>query len=186
MSDMKEKLSAFIDGELSDTEMQEVLLALKGDAELRQAWSRYHLVRSAIQGHSATRPGDDFAQRIAHQLAAEPAVLAPSAMSADKGFLARATGMAGRLAIAASVAAIAIIGLRTLIPDTPTGSNATVAQSVDAAKFTRVGVTRWDKGKADAEHELNMYLAEHNRYSPASNMKGMMTYVHVVGYDAEK
>ena len=186
MSNMKEKLSAFIDGELDPQESAEMLRAMQQDDELRLAWARYFLVRDAINGAAMSAVAHDFASRVSQTVAVEPTVLAPKAIQSGKSSLSRATRIIGQLAIAASVAAIAIIGLRNIVPDQPDATSSRIAQSAGHGNFVRVGATRWDKSKADAENELNMYLAAHNRHSPAASMKGMMSYVHVVGYDARQ
>lgn len=186
MKNMKEKLSAFIDGELDQKESAEMLRALQQDDELRLAWARYFLVRDAMNGASVSAVAHDFASRVSQTVAVEPTVLAPKAIQAGKSSLSRATRIIGQLAIAASVAAIAIIGLRNIVPDQADTTSFKIAQNAGQGSFIRVGATRWDKSKADAENELNMYLAAHNRHSPAASMKGMMSYVHVVGYDARQ
>lgn len=186
MSNMKEKLSAFIDGELDQQESAEMLRAMQQDEELRLAWARYFLVRDAINGNSVFATGYDFASQVSRAVAGEPTVLVPKAIKTEKSSLSRATRIIGQLAIAASVAAIAIIGLRNIVPDQPDATSLKIVQSAGHGSFVRVGATRWDKSKADAENELNMYLAAHNRHSPAASMKGMMSYVHVVGYDARQ
>ena len=186
MSNMKEKLSAFIDGELDQQESAEMLRAMQQDDGLRQAWSRYFLVRDAINGTSVSAVAHDFANRIAQTVAGEPTVLAPKAIKPEKSSMTRATRIIGQLAIAASVAAIAIIGLRHIVPGQSDVTPPKMAQSAGHGNFVRVGATHWDKGKAEAENELNMYLAAHNRHSPAASLKGMMSYVHVVGYDARQ
>jgi sigma-E factor negative regulatory protein RseA len=68
---MKEKLSAWMDGELSDEQVRSLLLQLKRDADLRCNWNCYHLIGDALRG--VQRP--DLCARICAQLDAESTAL---------------------------------------------------------------------------------------------------------------
>lgn len=176
---MNEKLSAMMDGEVTDHEVDEVLRAMREDPELRRTWGRYHHARAAMSGEQ----GADLADRIAREIQDEPTVIAP-------GLAARARTVrqfAAGLAVAASVAAIAIVGVRQLGPQVGGKPSAQlVAQAQKTAPksgdYIRAeGGTHWQKADPKLQNDLNLYLVEHGGFSPS-----MMTYVKVAGYDDSK
>ena len=77
---MKEKLSAWIDGELSDQHARLLPPQLKFNAELRATWHHYHLIGDILRGMS--RP--DLCAKIFAQLDTEPTVLAPPLQNPKK------------------------------------------------------------------------------------------------------
>ena len=178
--DMKEKLSALVDDELDDVNERRVMAALEKDANLRQTWERYHLVRSVLRQEldAFTASDMDMAERVAARISLEPA---------GTGSFRRQTVIryAGTLAIAASVAAIAVASVQWFNRpvSTPTPSLAAVQPAPDS--FIRAGTTRWDTKQKEpgAESALNAFLVEHNEFAPTSGIGGMMPYVRVVGYD---
>lgn len=72
---MKDQISALIDNEFDADAAGHLFTALKGDGELAECWSTYHLIGDALRGEPPLRP--DFRQRLMQQLEAEPTVLAP-------------------------------------------------------------------------------------------------------------
>ena len=70
---MKEILSAWMDGELSDEQVRPLPPQLMRDAELRANWDCYHLIGDALRGVQ----GPDLYAKICARLDAEPTVLAP-------------------------------------------------------------------------------------------------------------
>lgn len=179
--DMKEKLSALVDDELDDLDERRVMAALEKDADLRQTWERYHLVRSALHQELDAFVPPDMAERVAAQIGMEPA---------NTGSFRRQkiTRYAGTLAIAASVAAVAIASVQWFNrpASAPVAPLAAVQPAPD--NFIRAGTTRWDMKQKEPETEstLNAFLVEHNEFASSSGIGGMMPYVRVVGYDNPK
>ena len=103
--DMKEKLSALVDNELDELDERRVMKALEQDAELRQTWERYHLVHSVLHQELDVLVPSGMAARVAAQIESEPANVA----SFRRRKISR---IAGTLAMAASVAAIAVAGVQ--------------------------------------------------------------------------
>ena len=67
-----ENISALVDGELADSELELALAALDS-AEGRAAWQAYHLIGDTLRNQpSAARLDDGFALRLAARLASEP------------------------------------------------------------------------------------------------------------------
>jgi sigma-E factor negative regulatory protein RseA len=73
---MKDKLSAFLDGELDDAEHASLLNATKKNDELMYAWQHYHLIGDAMRAQLMLDV--QFQQRVMQKISDEPTVLAPA------------------------------------------------------------------------------------------------------------
>lgn len=179
---MNEKLSALLDGELEANELEQTVKQTAGELSMRETWGRYHLIRDAMRGQLDSLAPAGFADAISSRLQSEPSILAPRRRS---GIRIKATRWVAGMAVAASVASVAIVGVRWVAPDQDR-SPQLVAQSVESADYLRSGGTRWQAVSADVENDLNMYLVQHNEFTPTTGMNGVMSYVRFVGYDTEK
>lgn len=176
--DMKEKLSALVDSELDELNERRVMAALGQDAGLRSTWQRYHLTRAALRGELDEFAGLDVAGHVTARIAAEPADAA--------GMRRRNTArLAGTLAMAASVAVIAIAAVQWF--NRPDSSPAPLLATVQTApeKIAGIDAARREASPADAERDnaLNAFLVEHNEFASSNGLGGMMPYVRVVGYE---
>lgn len=164
---MKEKLSALIDAELSELEERHVLTALAHDSDLRSAWERYHLIRAAMTRQLSLLAPKGLPERILQGLGEQAQRATP-----------RYWHYAGGAAIAASVAAIALVGMQALYrppaPAVPPVARATVAPAPAAST-----------APASAQG-LNPYLVGHNEFMPTAGMGGMLPYVRVVTLEPDK
>lgn len=174
---MKEKLSALIDGEISRSELNEILDAAKTDSELRQLYGDYVRVQSSLHGES----GPEIADKIWSKLGQEPEILAPRAARQRNTMRRLVSGMA----IAATVAGVAIGGLRWFAPNQPS-SPQLIASAPEQADYVRASGTRWKLHDPKLENDLNVYLVEHGGFAGPSSMNGIQSYVKVAGYDDEK
>jgi len=184
---MKENLSALIDGELSGQEQERVTALLAKDADFRGTWERYHLIRAAMR-NEVIDVNQGLVDRIAARLQSEPAVLAPQSWHQTRRKVLRLTGS---LAIAASVAAVAIVGVQFIQtgPVTDGAAGQPLAQGPAAPQEMIGPVERQlaaTPGQPDPGHGLNLYLVEHNEFSPSSGIKGMMSYGRVVSHENER
>ena len=182
---MKDKLSALMDGELTAAEQQQLHGELAQDSEMRATWERYHLVRSVLRNEDAVPVVGDVAERVALALAAEADIVPHPAWS--QAWHSRVARVGGSLAIAASVAAIAIFGLQALQRNqdhSPTQTlQAQAPLGTEQNSALRVGS---QMSAAEREARLNRYLVEHNEFSPSSNLKGMMAYGRVVSHENDR
>ena len=177
---MKEKLSALLDGELKPGEIDQTVKHVASESHMCEIWGRYHLIRDAMRGQLGDLAAQNLAEKISARLHNEPSILAPRhRRSVRSGVTKLLTGMA----VAASVAAVAIIGVRSFVPEQ--NVQPLFAQSVESADYLRGG-SRWQAVSSDVERDLNMYLVQHNEFTPATGMSGVMTYMRFVGYDNEK
>lgn len=180
---MKEKLSALLDGELDQTEQELLFRKISSDPALRKTWERYLLMRSIMRNELGINLSMTLADRVFESIEREPAILAPQRRTASIRSLGR---IAGSLAIAASVAVVSIIGLQSIgVDDGQYQQLAQTANSQLASKagYIRAGETRWNNRQPGLESKLNMYLVEHNEFSPSASFRGMMSYGRVVSYD---
>lgn len=162
---MKDRISAFMDGELDDKAADEVIEALARDRNALDAWRIYHLISDALRASSLL--SGDFTARVARQLAKEPTVVAPK----------------GRLqpqprtwyAIAASLAAVALVGWLGFAPQQT--AVAPVAQRAPAAPQP---VAQAKPALVPLPSGTDDYLLAHEGFSPRVSLQGMAPYVRTV------
>lgn len=105
MIDHKENISIYMDDEASEFESASVLKQLKQDTDLRTCWESYHLIGDAIRSNLSGAIPSGFSKRLLLALEDEPAH-----MTAKRTSYRRANNTSG-FALAASVSAVAIVGL---------------------------------------------------------------------------
>jgi sigma-E factor negative regulatory protein RseA len=113
---LKESLSAVMDGEADEFEIRRVLNEAAEDAELRGVWERYHLARSVMRGEGrmvgAGKLGGTFWAEIDAAEALPADDIAAVVHAESTGRLSRVTWgqrIAG-VAVAAGVAAAVVVG----------------------------------------------------------------------------
>lgn len=111
------RLSALMDGEVGDFELRRALGQISQDPELRHKWNRYHLAAAAMRGELASA-APDLSGRIAAALEREPGPRNRSALRT-----------LSRVAVAASVAVLTVVGVRYVAPTIGAGRDAEVAVS---------------------------------------------------------
>lgn len=118
---IKEQLSALMDGELPADQARFLHRRLDSDAELRADWARWHLAREALQGRATLGLDASFVERVASTLRDEP--------SPRSGWVPGALRWVAGAAVAASVAVAALVALPQ-IGESPQPSNSTIARAV--------------------------------------------------------
>lgn len=194
-----EQISAFMDGE-ADQPAETIMAGISNDPALRGAWQRYHLIGDAMRGQLPGHlTGPELAASIAAAVDREPAILSPA--SRRKSPVQRALKPAAGLAIAASVAMVAIIGLRGLNEATSTTGSPTVAatdsastednpvqslQPASQAPLARTVSTDSQPLQPSAQEQsggqygFSSYLINHNEYRANSGVRGIMPYARIV------
>ena len=173
---MKEKISELVDNELSHLEHYRLLRTLENDHELRGVWERYHLMGTVIRNELDVMVGPALADRIAQGIRQEIPV--------PVYFISRLpsyTRVAAGMAIAASVAAVAIFTLQPLSPSNAPSQIALQSPPPAIAAPAAVG-----PAQAAPQGTLNTYLVEHSEFTPNAGMNGMMSYVRIVGHGNNK
>lgn len=123
-----EQLSSLLDGELDDTQQRHAIDALGRDSKAREQWHRLHLARDVMHGNLPDGIDLQFSSRVMAAIDDEPAILSPATHNASpsssapvshgrisSSFSKRFAG----LAVAASVAAVAVMGVESLYRDDP-------------------------------------------------------------------
>jgi sigma-E factor negative regulatory protein RseA len=105
---MKDQLSALMDGEIAPDDARHVLTGIGAGGEPREAWQHYHLIGDAMRGDIWVSV--DVAARIMTAIEVEPAVLAPSASKSGGESHASRWALPRVWSVAASVAAVMFVG----------------------------------------------------------------------------
>ncbi|HEX3603248.1 MAG TPA: sigma-E factor negative regulatory protein [Steroidobacteraceae bacterium] len=191
---IREQVSAFLDGELPNSETELLLKRLTRDGELRESFGRYALIGEALRGGDAQILTRGFASRVNLAIDGEPAQVPGQAHAARPGRWWRP--LAG-VTVAAGVATVAIIalqqraispGLRAAAPNTaqpaqtaalPLTASATQSPAQggggprEALSYT-VPATSLDAPAAISPARLTNYIFAHSQYSSGLGQRGML------------
>jgi sigma-E factor negative regulatory protein RseA len=169
MSDqIREQVSAFLDGELPGTETELLLKRLTRDAELRERFGRYALIGESLRGSTRAPLGRNFTARVNKAIDGEPAVGAPATLRLRPlGWWRPVAGAA----MAAGVAAVAVValqhravspGLRASLPVVAVVQPS--AQPKEAISYT-VPAAVPDAPAMMPSARLTNYVFAHSKYS---------------------
>jgi len=156
-----DKISALMDGELDDKSAAQTIDAVGSDRDALDTWRTYHMISDAMRQSRVL--SDGFAARVTQRLAAEPTVLAPRALQAQprRWFTVSA--------VAASFAAVALVGWLAFAPQPQVSPQAPLAQ----AKPEAPAIVPLPSAASD-------YLLAHQGFSPRISFQGMAPYVRTV------
>ena len=188
---LKEQLSACLDGQLSEGELDLMLKRFERDADLRRTMDGYSLIGEALRDARPVRASSGFADRVAAAIAAEavPQTVAPTRVSREKvlSWLRPAVG----LAIAAGVAAVAVISFQPRLDGTqPVAQIVTDTPQVDDAAASYTVPTNVDTSAAFVPAaRLTNYVVAHSEYSSPLGrrtvLSGVLSDDQEPGIDAE-
>lgn len=176
------RLSALADGEVPSREAGALLERIVADDQLKAAWQRYHVMRAVLRDEYCAVPAD-FAADVRAQIDREPTVLAPRRLP---NLVRPATG----IAIAASVAAMAIVGVDRMQSasrdDALAGQVAYVTPSLPVAQPLQVAppvqVVDW-QGQTIQSQRLNSYIMNFNEARSDMGVPVGTPHVRIVGYE---
>lgn len=118
---LAESLSALMDNQASELEIQRLLKALEADPEIKSTWSRYQIASAGLKGDLPVLASADFASCISAAIDAEETYSAKPDVSTSNPAIntgnvvalpSRWWQQAGRVAVAASVAGALIVGVQ--------------------------------------------------------------------------
>lgn len=191
---IREQVSAFLDGELPDSETELLLKRLTRDGELRESFGRYALIGESIRGTSGGLLTKGFAGRINKAIDGEPVVaVGPARESRAPRWWRPFAGAA----VAAGVAAVAVVALqqRAVAPTLRAGPPAApmTAQNVLPAQRTASSVPTNAAPQTPREPlsytvptassaaptgmpqaRLANYVLAHSRYSSGLDRRGVL------------
>lgn len=146
---LAESLSALMDNQASELEIQRLLKALDADPELKSTWSRYQIASAGLKRDLPVMASSDFAARISAAIDAEETYALQPQVAPQQASNQTASGnvivmplrwwqQVGRVAVAASVAGALIVGVQqyqAVAPQTTEfAANAPVAAPVAATE----------------------------------------------------
>ncbi|MFZ5594814.1 MAG: sigma-E factor negative regulatory protein [Pseudomonadota bacterium] len=178
-----EKISAFMDGDLAVHEARQLVEEMKQEAAARVCWERYHLIGDALKNNLPGVMRHDLAARISKAVEAEPAL--PATLVPRKKTTATPSffkPLAG-LAVAASVAAIAVVSF-DMGGASPTAEVRTMAAAPPPAlpvnhPQAALVAAPLVVDEAAAQSRLENYLVNHSQYSTSVVVQPA---VRMVGY----
>lgn len=175
--ELDSQLSAMFDDELPAPECELLARRLARDEVMKSRWGRYAAIGAAIRSESSLRLDTKLANRVSAAIAAEPPLVADPVVSGGDFATSKVRRwlqpVAG-VALAASVAAVAILGLRALSPleqspivaqnSEPT-EQAASDQIIGAEPDSYVVPTTIDRPSIVAPAALANYVVAHSEYS---------------------
>lgn len=185
----KELVSALIDGEL-ESNAESTLDSFLASGELQSTWSRYHMIGDSMRDVLPASIDKKLASRISAGVREEPHLLIP-AQENNIAFLKPIAGFA----IAASVAAMAILGIQQNSPErqVPQQSIAAVAPSpqLNTAVVPHQAASAGEspselqlrRVKMDARARMNSYLVNYSEYRTNSGFQGILPYARTVSFE---
>jgi len=190
---IREQVSAFLDGELPDTETELLLKRLTRDGELRESFGRYALIGEALRGAGSQILTRGFASRVNLAIDGEPAqVTAHSQPAREPRWWRPIAGVT----VAAGVAAVAIVALQQRSISPRLSGATTTAQNVaaplraaaptqlplqggggprEALSYTVVPAASTEAPSAIAPARLTNYVFAHSKYSSGLGQRGLLT-----------
>lgn len=148
---LAESLSALMDNQASELELQRLLKAVEADSELKSTWSRYQIASAGLRKDLSVMASNDFAARISAAIDAEETYSIQPPVTTQTDSERTASGnviampsrwwqQAGRVAVAASVAGALIVGVQqyqTVAPQTAEFAANTPATAPVSANETK-------------------------------------------------
>lgn len=180
----EEKISALLDDELSEFEFAAVLREVERDPALRAVWARYHLIRGSMRRELAQIAPVGLAERIAQSVAMEVPARRRSMGIGGSGWPILKT--VSGLAIAASVAAVAILAVRPSFLSEPAAVTAALQSKPSPSPAVAMSDASPKAVASARDSALNAMLVKHGEYSPAVGMSGLAPYVRVVGHPGNR
>jgi sigma-E factor negative regulatory protein RseA len=178
---IREQVSAFLDGELPNSETELLLKRLTRDGVLRESFGRYALIGEAIRGASRAYLTQGFAGRVNLAIDGEP-ISAGGQVVAQNRMPRWWRGFAGT-AVAAGVAAVAVVAFHQradapgLRPTGPLTAQTTLPVPSAAAPREAISYTVPAAPAASsvaAPARLTNYVFAHSRYSSGLDQRGVM------------
>ena len=185
-----EQISALVDDELEQGS-RFALHALATDGAYQGVWGRYHLIGECLRGHLPARVDLQLAGRISKALHDDPVLRGSHRWQ-------RLLKPAAGLAIAATVAAVAVLGVRqigsgpaaTAMPplasNPPATNNDYQTVTVTAGPVPQQPARNYSTPVDDAQSRLNRYLVNYNEYRANAGVQGTLPYVRIVAHEVEE
>jgi sigma-E factor negative regulatory protein RseA len=196
---MRESLSALMDNEANELELERVLAQVAGDAGLRQTWVRFNLTRHAVHGHSVAYVDLDISARVQSALAVSQTDVRGLG-AALAVFKQRMVRPLVSFAVAASVAATVVIGGQQLAQvgvadpygvDRPVANDASPVGMLNSLGATAVQASYGTQPlpvlqpatraayQELAQQRLRRYMQEHVEQAALNSPQGLVPFARV-------
>jgi sigma-E factor negative regulatory protein RseA len=194
---MRESLSALLDGEANELELERVLANIANDDELRQTWVRYNAARATVSGDQPVHLDLDISKRVQAALGeSQTASVGRAPASIKERFLRPVAS----LAVAASVAATVVIGGQQLAQiggADPYGKGRAVAASASPVGMVNsLGATTVQASYGTqsipvlqpatrtayqelARQRMQKYMQEHAEHAALNSPQGLIPFARV-------
>jgi len=198
---LKESLSAVMDGEADEFEIRRVLDEAAADAALRGVWDRYHLVGSVLRGEGRTVVASNLSRGFWARIDADegsaaddsaPDALAADASAGQSPWSQRLVGVA----VAAGVAAAVVVGFGinrhdSVAPSLDTAQVASVEPYANAN--VPVALVEESPGVEPAATQatavdmqrLHAYMLHHARQVALTNQARAVPFVKVAAFESQ-
>ncbi len=168
-----EHLSAVFDGEAGEFEQRRILDELSKDEQLQSSLSSYALIGETMRDEKQSIiVGSDFLQGIHDQINEEEStyshvqVVENKASNDDGSWVRPVTG----LSVAASVAALAVVGMQSFMSGNNTGASLADANRSDAIKTLVANVNTYKYPDKKTQTLYKRYLDSHIQYASTTSM----------------
>jgi sigma-E factor negative regulatory protein RseA len=200
---LHESLSALMDGEADELELRRVL-AHKNSEQVNTVWSRYHLIQSSQQVDQSVMHLD-ISERVRVAIAAEGKQATETA--AEKTGLSWLRPVSG-FAVAASVAAAVVVGVRSLDNTAPgllpqdfsqsaqvastraypvdlNGGSGSVTASAETSQAVVLPSPSASLKQQQVTQRMDKYLLRHTQQVSSSPVQGMIPFARVASFETE-
>ena len=173
---LKESLSAVMDGEAETFEVRRVLDECAKDEGLAQTWARYHLVGSVLRGEQSERQArmpDAIWAALEEPRGTDDPLFESAAGESRKSGWARLLGPVAGIAVAATVAFGIVVSLDTGSGEVTDQPDLVVTNPVEQRVITP------DVSTSDLQR-ANAYYLEHHRLANTIDDSGMLRFARPV------
>lgn len=188
-------MSAFVDNELSPSELDALLEEYADEADARANWQAYHLIGDVLRGASgvtvSARPAPEFVAAVCERLRAEPVAHEPLSTPLPHVRAPAANDSVFRwklVAGAASLAAVVAVSWTLIgaagVPPTSAGSQLALNSGPSAQPQTDAVVVQTAQGQVLRDVRLEELLAEHRQYGGMSALQMPAGFLRNATYDA--
>lgn len=178
----KEEISALVDGETPESQAGRLITALEQEPELRHCWRHYHLIGAVLRGGGRAEIQPCLCERVAKALESEPAVFSPRALPSRMPALKWLTG----LAVAASVAAVAVLSVQTAPQTAQFAAASAPGMAMQQPANELSGAQTQLTANNPPAPKLHNYLTNHNEYVTSAGMQGMLPYARSAAFDTNE
>ena len=194
---MRESLSALMDDEANELELERVLTQIGDSDDLRRSWHRYNVARAAIAGQQLGHLNVDISAQVRQALVAEGAQ--QPAFGNGASLRQRLLRPVASLAVAASVAATVVIGgqqLAQLGGGSSPGGRAVASSASPVGMVNSFGATSVQASYGSqavpvlqpatrtayrelARQRMQKYMQEHAEHAALNTPQGLIPFARV-------